>query len=81
MRGAESLFVSNSAARKENKKGRFRENERNQHSPWSRLMNSLTTFGIVKVIECSDSGRMESEKHHVGEWRGLLLIVNNREAV
>jgi hypothetical protein len=35
-------------------------------------MNSMATFGIVKVIECSDSGRMESEQHH-GSMAELIV--------
>jgi hypothetical protein len=43
---------------------------------------NLATFGIVKVIECSDSGRMESELMGImGAWRSLLLIINKQEAV
>lgn len=72
-----TIVCVSSSTRKENKKGRSRENAKEAAFP----MNSMATFGIVKVIECSDSGRMESEGHHVGEWRGLLLIINYEEAV
>ena len=81
MRGAVSLFALAARLERRTKRADPVRMQRNQHSPWSRLINSMATFGIVKVIECNDSGRMEVEKHHVGEWRGLLLIINNEEAV
>ena len=40
---------------------------------------NLATFGIVKVIECSDSGRMESERTGImGACQSLLLIINKQ---
>ena len=37
---------------------------------------NLATFGVGKVIECSDSGRMESEKHHGYHGSMAELIVD-----
>jgi hypothetical protein len=55
------LFVS-SATRKENKRADAVRMQRNQHFP-TEPFNELGHVWDVKVIECSNSGRMESEQH------------------